>query len=173
MCYLKEDNLWEPEDIPPYFDCLKGCCQDFDPERIFDGMTCQMILDAGFTCDQDVPGHHIPEGTTVADVCPVTCVACSSEPSYAEPPSGACTVAPGEKCYLKEGNLWKPEDIPPYIACLTESGCCQDYDPSRIFDGITCSDILGMTGFTCDSPLDSMHHIPAGTLVRDMCCESC
>lgn len=82
---------------------------------------------------------------------------------------GGCSLGADERCYLKENNMWEPDDIPPYIACLTD--CCQDYDESRIFDGITCSDILA--SLTCDSELEGMHHIPAGTKVRDMCCSTC
>jgi hypothetical protein len=75
-CYLMENNMWQPEDLPPYIECLKGCCQDFDSTRIFDGITCQMILnDFGFTCDMELPGDmsHIPAGTSVRDVCGATC----------------------------------------------------------------------------------------------------
>jgi hypothetical protein len=53
----------------------------------------------------------------------------------------ADAVSCGQPCFLAPDNTWKPEDLQPYFVCLQT--CCEDYDPSRLFDGTTCEDIVG------------------------------
>jgi hypothetical protein len=75
--------MWKPEDLPGYISCLGNCCQDFDPERIFDGITCDMIINQfGMGCGDELVGmHHIPPGTLLSHMCPQTCKTCCEAPA--------------------------------------------------------------------------------------------
>lgn len=89
-CYLKENNMWTHAQLPAYFNCLVECCEDFDPQRILDGMTCDDIESYGFGCSDIVPGHF-PEGTLVGHICPHHCDTCAAEDP---PPATTTTTTP-------------------------------------------------------------------------------
>jgi hypothetical protein len=78
-CFLKENNLWTHDQLPAYFNCLVECCEDFDPDRIFDKLTCDDILGFGFGCSDPVEAY-VPKGTLLEHVCPDTCDACAAPP---------------------------------------------------------------------------------------------
>jgi hypothetical protein len=107
-CYLKENGAWKPEDIPPYFDCLGNCCQDYDPTRIFDGITCPEILSMGFTCDSEIPrdGSHVPAGTTVSDVCCATCSTQGAAGTAAKPPPATYSSSSGSTWPSTGSSAW-------------------------------------------------------------------
>jgi hypothetical protein len=76
--------MWKHSDLPNYIKCLDTCCEDFDPERIFDGITCDEVL--GFQgCDTEVDAY-VPPGTTVAHICPMACDSCDASDEFVLPP---------------------------------------------------------------------------------------
>jgi hypothetical protein len=177
-CTLAADNMWKPEDLPGYFQCLSDCCQDFDPELIFDGITCDQIKNEfGMKCNDELEGmHHIPEGTLLKHVCPQTCESCCEDLGGEGKDEGKdegkeCDTCGDQICTLAADNLWKPEDIPPYFQCLSD--CCKDFDPELIFDGITCKQIKDEFGMKCDDELEGMRNIPEGTKLKHVCPETC
>lgn len=89
-CYLKENNLWTHAQLPAYFDCLVQCCEDYDPTRMLDGITCDDIEGYGFGCGDIVPGHF-PDGTVVGHICPHHCDSCAAQDP---PPATTTTTTP-------------------------------------------------------------------------------
>merc|ERR1719329_1112319 len=95
-CYLAENNLWSHAQLPAYFNCLMQCCDDYDPSRIFDGITPDMIANEfGLACTDAVPGH-VPEGTTFANIAPDFCGSCEAPPPPVPTPPPAPPVIPEE-----------------------------------------------------------------------------
>jgi len=89
-CFLAENNLWTHDQIPAYFSCLVDCCEDFDPTRIFDGLTCDDIMGFGFGCSDPVEAY-VPPNTILAHICPNTCDSCAEQDP---PPTTTTTTTP-------------------------------------------------------------------------------
>jgi len=78
---LSVKNNWNFDDLPQYWSCIKTCCQDYDPSKIMDGITCQdLVVNFGQSCTDDLhkvfQGKYFKQGTPLSDICPKTCNTC-------------------------------------------------------------------------------------------------
>lgn len=106
-CYLAPGNSWSHDQLPAYFNCLTQCCEDYDPSRIFDGITpTQIVNEFGVPCDGDVPGY-VPPGTQVVNIAPDFCGACEAPPPPVPTPPPPPPVIPQE--------MPAPEPVPMVV----------------------------------------------------------
>jgi hypothetical protein len=83
-CFLLPGNTWTHSHLPNYIKCLQDCCEDYDPERVFVGVTCDDILQMQ-SCPSEIDAY-VPPNTKVAHICPVTCDDCDEPEPFVPPP---------------------------------------------------------------------------------------
>jgi hypothetical protein len=117
-CYLKPNNDWLPEDLPGYFNCLQYCNEDFDPNVIFDGLTCSDIFgfygypgtDKADICENPLEVRHAPEGSMIKTVCPLSCETGDAEVIEIKEKKGPLAATPTAKPVVIE-----PTKSPPKV----------------------------------------------------------
>lgn len=82
-CPLAEGNSWTFDHLSAYWSCLKTCCEDYDAQKIMDGLTCEDLKDNGVNCDDDLNEvfsgqEYFVKGTPLSSICPKTCGVCCS-----------------------------------------------------------------------------------------------